>query len=177
MLAVRPVEGKRITRNIGSYHQSHEPRVFFVIASVAEAVEKIVVRIRREENDRGCGSYLYIAPDGSVYVIREDQTASQRWIREHFPWLVGFYTKLPNPNRGLSLEAQGIFEDITEHMKQASTASDGRQCVGPQQDSGANCLQPATDVAALQRSEAVTAAEGDISSSGGGASSNTGAEE
>lgn len=161
-----PVEAKRITRNIGSFHQSHEPRVLCVIANVSEAVELIVKRIRREQDDRGCGSYLYLRQDGTAYLIREDQTAAERWIREHFDWLVGFYTRLPNPNKGLSTEASGMAEDIAEHLQQFS-AADGRQCVGYQQEGVDISLQSATGVAASQRSEAPTS--DDLSSPGGGA--------
>lgn len=163
-----PVEAKRITRKIGSFHQSHEPRVFCVIAQIPEAVELIVRRIRREQDDRGCGSYLYVRPDGTAYLIREDQTAAERWIREHFAWLVGFYTKLPNPNKGLSLEAAGMAEDIAEHLEQASSAADGRECVGLQQTGEANSLQSATGVGSLSRPEAAATVEGDITSPGGG---------
>lgn len=164
-----PIEAARTPRTITAFHQSHEPRVFCVIANVAEAVTKIVARIRRDENVYcSVGTYLYIRPDGTAYLVREELTCSQRWIGEHFAWLVGFYTKLPNPNKGLSLAAEGMAEDITEHMRQiAGSAADGRECVGHQQEGVDISLQSATGVAALQRSEAE--AEGDNSAPGGGA--------
>ena len=171
--AMSPVDRKPVKRNIGSYHQSHEPRVFCVIAPlhIAEAVARIVVRIRREENDRGCGSYLYVDPAGTAYLVREDQTASQRWIREHFDWLVGFYTKLPNPDRGLSIETHRMVEDIAEHLQQAGRATQGRnESLGLQQTGEANSLQPATAVAPLERPEGF----GDIHAAGGGRSAGDG---
>lgn len=175
-----PIEANATRKNIGSpRHQSHEPRVFCVIATNAlpDCVKRIIERIRRDEEVYGsAGTYLYVRPDGTAHLVREELTCSQRWVKEHFAWLVGFYTRLPNPKKGLSLEAQGMAEDIAEHLGGYNSAADGRQCVGLQQTGEGNGLQPATGVAALQRSEAAATAEGDILSPGGGAST-TGAEE
>lgn len=163
-----PIEANSRRRSITPFHQSYEPPVFCVIAKIAEAVDRIVDRIRRDENTYGsAGTYLYIRPDRTVYLVREELTCSQRWVKEHFAWLVGFYTRLPNPNRGLSLEAQGMFEDITEHLKHTSGATQGREYLGVQQTGDANSLQPATSGTPLERSQG----RGDIITDGGGRSS------
>lgn len=166
-----PIEASRRRKTIGApRHQSHEPPVFCVpsIFSIAEAVARIVTRIRRDEDTYGsAGTYLYVRPDGTVYLVREEMTCAQRWVREHFDWLVGFYTRLPNPNKGLSLEAHGMAEDIAEHL-QGFSAADGRECVGRQQTGAANSLQSATAAASSMRSE--PAGAGDNPSAGGGRS-------
>lgn len=168
-----PIEASRRRKTIGApRHQSHEPPVFCVLSifSIAEAVSRIVTRIRRDEDVYGSsGTYLYLQPSGTVYLVREEMTCSQRWIVEHFDCLVGFYTKLPNPNKGLSLEAAGMAEDIAEHL-QGFSAADGRECVGRQQTGAANSLQPATAVAPLERPEG----PGDIIAAGGGRSTRKG---
>ena len=166
-----PIEATRKRATMGApKHQSHEPRVFCVIANVSESVQKIVARIRRDQ-DVYCssGTYLFVKSDGTAYLVRDELTCSQRWIRDHFDWLVGFYTRLPNPNKGLSTEASGMAEDIAEHLQQFS-AADGRQCVGHQQEGVDIGLQSATGVAASQRSEAASTVSDDIYSPGGGAS-------
>ena len=80
------------------------------------AVRSIRRRIARTEASRGAGSYLYISFERQVYVISEDSSCAQRWVREHFDWLVGFYKLRGDSTKCLSPDSDGIYEDVEAHL-------------------------------------------------------------
>lgn len=147
------VEVARKPRTVGASHQIHAPRAVCVVTDIAQAVERICARILQTEASRGCGSYLYIDEQRNAYILTADATCAETWVRERFTWLVGFYARVGD---GLQPTPEGLTEDIMDHLSSFD----------PQPAGGANSGQPATDVAALQRS----GEPGVISASGGGQS-------
>lgn len=147
------VEVTRKPRTVGASHQIHAPRAVCVVTDIAQAVERICARILQTEASRGCGSYLYIDGQRNAYILTADATCAETWVRERFTWLVGFYARVGD---GLQPTPEGLTEDIMDHLSSFD----------PQPAGGDNSGQPATDVAALQRS----GSPGVISASGGGQS-------
>lgn len=147
------VEAKCKPRTIGAYHQIHTPRPICVVTNVELAACRIRSRVLRTEASRGCGSYLYIDEQRNAYVLSADATCAETWVRERFAWLVALYGRNRN---GMRPTVDGLVEDIMDHLSSFD----------PQPAGGDNSGQPATDVAALQRS----GLPGVISASGGGQS-------
>lgn len=163
------VEGCKRSRKDAPERHSRPPKVCCVIDlnAIAPSARDLLRRMKANEAARGVGSYLYVEPSGAAYILADDTGISLDWIKSHFGWLVGFYTKFGTENRGLAPTVDGIVDDLSHHLTNFK-ATDGREYVGCQQTGAFNSLQPATGVAALQRSEAGLAVEGDNSASGGG---------
>lgn len=182
------VEGCARPRKLAAQRHTHPPKACCVIDrnAIAVSARTILTRMRSNEASRGSGSYLFIQPDGSAFILNDDASIALDWIKDHIDWLVGFYSRFavsptmfakrmlppmgmtgPAGVEGLVPTMDSLVDDITDHF---ASATDGRQYVGLQQTGEVNSLQPATGVAALQRPEAGLAAEGDNSASGGGAS-------
>ena len=162
------VERSARARKIG-HHQLQPPKACCVIDlnAIAPSARLLMKRMKSNEASRGCGSYLYVEPNGSAYIVSDDAGIALDWIKSRIAWLVGFYTKFGNEHRGLAPTLDGIIEDLREHF--ATSAPDARISVGYQQEGVGIGLQPATGVGSLSRSEAAATAEGDNSASGGGA--------
>ena len=146
------------------WHTKHHPEPVCSVTFVAHAANLIARRVRSTTSARGCGSYLFVSPDGMAYVVSEDAAVGQSWVRERFAWLVGLY-RMGGRDNSMDPTVEGLAEDITEHMGSATT---GREYGGRQQTGAANSLQSAPDVGSSSRPEAGLAVDGDNSASGGG---------
>lgn len=112
-------------QQVRPYHRTYAPRVVVVVNAADPwlAAHSIHARVAAIASRQGTGAYVFIAPTLQAYVLAEDQSCAPQWLREHFAWLVGFYSRakragiphlLPTP--------QGIAEDIGEHLQQLGVA-------------------------------------------------------
>lgn len=104
-----------------AFHQVFAPRILAVVdpAAPAAAARRILHTVKEIHRSGGCGSYVYVDRDLQVFVISEERSVAQEWIKAHFDWLVGFY--VTGRTRGpaiphLHATVDGITEDIVGHM-------------------------------------------------------------
>lgn len=100
------------------FHQTRSPAVFCTVPTtdILRTARKIRNRIMQTVSSRGAGSYLYIDGARQAYLVSEDATCAQQWVRERFAWLVGFYGGVGLRVESLTPDAEGLVEDITEHL-------------------------------------------------------------
>ena len=58
-----------------------------------------LVRIQNVRRTRGCGCWLFVDPEGRVFVLSDEASALPAMQREHADWLVGYYRE-PEAKRG-----------------------------------------------------------------------------
>lgn len=74
-------------------HRQYAPRVVATIDpdNPQPAINKLLRRIWNIHAQTGSGAYLFIDHDMQAYLLHDESTATQPWLREHFTWLVGCY--------------------------------------------------------------------------------------
>lgn len=84
------------------------------LSQTAQALATVIrARLYRCE----CPAFLFIDADMHAYVIPENRPTAQRWVTEHFGWLVGVYAFVHrNGAPMLRPTTAGIAEDLNEHM-------------------------------------------------------------
>lgn len=112
------VKGKTAGR---SFRQCFTPTVLVTVDPNAPAIaaRRIMARLMDINRGSGAGVYAFIDPDLQVFVVSEERSVAQEWVKRHFDWLVAFYTL--KPARGpqipyLSASVEGIVEDIVDHL-------------------------------------------------------------
>ena len=104
-------------RNNGPRRSPQRP-MHLCLAASPEAVALVASRrIANIGDARGCGAYLYIDDAGRVYVLSEEQPYAQRWIVEHLPWLVGYYSTGRHRDGIPKLSVDRLLEDIIDHLQ------------------------------------------------------------
>ncbi len=88
------------------------------------AVDCLIDRITEIDKSRSCGAYLFVDPETQqAYVISEERSVAQAWIRERIGWLVGFYqTRFQKGSRlpFIGPTAEGLRDDLIEHLRGAA---------------------------------------------------------
>jgi hypothetical protein len=97
-------------------------------ANIKTGVLVIRDEVRRIQR-LGAGSYLFIAdatPGAmhEVFILSELRSITPHWLRDHFRWLVAFYSprrkdgskRNPDGTPYLTATEAGLTEDITEHL-------------------------------------------------------------
>ena len=101
-------------------HRQYAPRVVATINPEAPqfAIALILQRIAQIQTRYGTGAYLFIDDTMQAYVLHDEHTATQPWLRQHFTWLVGFYSRAKLAGvPWLTATPEGLAEDIGEHLR------------------------------------------------------------
>jgi hypothetical protein len=84
---------------------------------IPEAAAWLLARVLQIRDHQCCAAFIYIGPNMHVYVIPEDRPIAQRWVTEHFGWLVGVYDRIHPAGRPIMRPSvAGLIEDITDHL-------------------------------------------------------------
>lgn len=114
-----------IARNPCRRQQAPRPLLVIDPAHLDAGVAEILMTIKQHRRRYGCGSYLFIEPSMTVYVITEEQSIVQEWIRSRFSWLVGRYCPVAHQkglraplgvNDGMTATFDGVREDVADHL-------------------------------------------------------------
>jgi len=85
-------------------------------AHMPDLAHKIADRIRGNRHACNSGSYLLAAKDGTVYVLAEQRSATERMVAANPALLVGFYAGDTPAARVRCPSAEEIADDLEHHL-------------------------------------------------------------
>ncbi len=102
------------------FRQSHNPVPLCELDpfDLAPSIRGVIAQMAAIEKARNCGAYLFVDPKtGKAYVVSEERSVAQVWVRDRFTWLVGFYSTRKVPGLPvLKPTPEGLREDILDHL-------------------------------------------------------------
>lgn len=119
--ARKVVQGRRVR------HYNYQPMLkpMTRVDVLANALPIIEAQIRLTRWKRTCGSFVFVSPQGDVYVISEESPLADEWVLSKLTWLVGLYCQkkvtLTAPyclGEVVDLDLEGLAGDIAEHLEQ-----------------------------------------------------------
>lgn len=95
-----------------SHHQTHAPvPIGSIVGGTAGCLTLALIRIQSIRRKRGCGSWVFVSPDGTLYVLSDEATALPGMQRENASWLVGYFR---DADRGRGPRPDLTLADLTE---------------------------------------------------------------
>ena len=88
-----------------------------VSGGLAACATLALIRIQSIRRTRGCGAWLFVCPEGGVYVLSDEASALPGMQRDRPEWLVGYYCD-SDGGRGLrpAITLNDLQEAIVAHM-------------------------------------------------------------